>query len=236
VLNQRLQRAAQQVRGAAQRGMSLVELLVGVAIGLFIVSGALVVAHNQLTDTRQIQLEAQVQQDLRAAADIVVRDVRRAGTWGNALQGVWVDGAETVKLNPYTTLTLDERTRTSVQFNYHRVPTGEPEVDNDVVDNREQSGFRLNDGSLQMLLGAGNWQSLTDPLTLRVSRFDIQPRQTAVPLACHSTCVSVDCPPQLQVRTLTITLEAEARRQPEVRRSATLQVRLPNDIVTGVCP
>jgi hypothetical protein len=123
-----------------------------------------------------------------------------------------------------------------VEIRYHRVPAGEPDVDNDLVDNREQSGFRLNDGSLQMLLGAGNWQTLTDPLSMRVSRFEIQPAQTAVPLACHSTCVSVDCPPQLQVRTLAVTLEAQARRQPDVRRAVNLLVRLPNDIVTGVCP
>lgn len=219
-----------------QRGMSLVELLVGVAIGLFIVAATLVVVHTQLTDTRQMQLETQVQQDLRAATDIIARELRRAGTWGNAAQSVWADGVDAVKSNPYAAVGLNPDTRAEVRLAYHRPAPGDPDTDNDAVDNREQSGFRLSDGSLQMLLGAGNWQSLTDPLSLRITRFEVNPTQSSLPLACPAGCTQPTCPPQLQMRQVSIVLEAEARRDPRVRRAATIVVRMPNDAVSGTCP
>ncbi len=66
-------------RCQCQRGLSLVELMVGIAVGLFIVAGTVTLATSQLSENRRVLLETQVQQDLRAAADIIARDLRRAG-------------------------------------------------------------------------------------------------------------------------------------------------------------
>ena len=74
------QHARQAVLGArSQRGLSLVELMVGIAVGLFVVAGAVMVVTTQLGDNRRLLLDAQLQQDLRATLDIVTREVRRAG-------------------------------------------------------------------------------------------------------------------------------------------------------------
>ena len=51
------------------RGVSIVELMVGITIGLFILAAATVMLTSQLADNRRLLLEAQVQQDLRATAD-----------------------------------------------------------------------------------------------------------------------------------------------------------------------
>jgi len=85
-----------------QAGLSMVELMVGVAIGLFVVAGATMAVSNQLGDNRRLMLETQIQQDLRAAADVIARDLRRSGYWASAQGGVWHAGAVAVASNPYT--------------------------------------------------------------------------------------------------------------------------------------
>ena len=68
-----------------QRGLSLVELLVGLALGLLVVAGgAALLARQHLREHRALLLEARLMQDLRTAADLVARDLRRAGYWGDA--------------------------------------------------------------------------------------------------------------------------------------------------------
>ena len=69
---------------ATQQGASLVELLVGVAVGLFIVAGATLIVSTQLSENKRLLAETQLQQDLRAAADIMTRELRRSGYWLDA--------------------------------------------------------------------------------------------------------------------------------------------------------
>ncbi|MEW6706160.1 MAG: prepilin-type N-terminal cleavage/methylation domain-containing protein [Pseudomonadota bacterium] len=79
-----------------QQGLSLVELMVGVAIGLMVVATASTLMGHQLHDARALQVEHQVDQDLRAAADLIVRDLRRAHEAevdGRALSYTWPDPA-----------------------------------------------------------------------------------------------------------------------------------------------
>jgi type IV pilus assembly protein PilW len=82
------------------RGLSIIELLIGIAIGLFVLAGATMVASNQLTDNRRLLLETQIQQDLRAAMDIIARDLRRGGFWDNAYTSVAPSTAALI--NPYS--------------------------------------------------------------------------------------------------------------------------------------
>ncbi len=63
--------------------------MVGIAVGLFIVAGATMVVTTQLGDNRRLLLETQLQQDLRATADIITRELRRAGAEGSATSHVW---------------------------------------------------------------------------------------------------------------------------------------------------
>ena len=61
------------------RGMGIVELLVGLALGLFVVSGGLMLLAGFTDENRRLLLETRLTQDLRAASDLVTRDLRRAG-------------------------------------------------------------------------------------------------------------------------------------------------------------
>lgn len=221
------------VRGrAGQHGLSLVELMVGVAIGLFVVAGATMLVSNQLGDNRRLLLETQIQQDLRAAADIIVRDVRRSGYWGAAQTGVWHAGAVAVSTNPYLTLSpaASGVPVSEVTFDYSRG------VENDVADATDEAGFRLTNGAIQMRVG-GNWQPLTDNRTLRVTNFSVTLTSQPVTLSCFRDCgVAANCPPTQSLRELAVLIEGQAANDANVRRSVRSNVRLRNDIITGACP
>jgi prepilin peptidase dependent protein B len=62
-----------------QRGLSIIELMVGVAIGMFIIGGAIKLFVDMFGNNRRLLIETRVNQDLRATADIIARDLRRAG-------------------------------------------------------------------------------------------------------------------------------------------------------------
>jgi type IV pilus assembly protein PilW len=210
----------------------LVELMVGIAVGLFVVAGATVVVSNQLGDNRRLMLETQIQQDLRAAAEVIARDVRRSGYWGNAESGVWHAGAVAVATNPYTELqgVVSGVAASSVQFGYSRGA-----VENNVLDDAtDRSGFRLQNGVVQMYVG-GNWQALTDGNTLRVTNFQVTLNSRDIDLACFNPCPPGACPKQT-VRDITVLIEGAAANDASVRRSARTNVRLRNDLITGACP
>ncbi len=217
-----------------QRGLSMVELLVGMAIALFITAtGATLLAGN-LRESRSLLLEARLMQDLRTAADVVSRDLRRAGYWGSASNGVWDAGASRVDSNPYHGVSPTNVTAAEVAFRYSR-----DAIENDLVDSNEQFGFRLRGGAIELQLGAGNWQALTDVGTMIVTGFDVTPSAQDIDLQgfCPTECPvgSTTCPPRQQVRSLAVTISGRLANDARVTRSVRSHVRLRNDPITGAC-
>lgn len=70
-------------------GLSLPELLVGLTLGLLVTAAALALVALASGEQRRLLAEARLQQDLRAAMDIVARELRRSGQWPDATAGVW---------------------------------------------------------------------------------------------------------------------------------------------------
>jgi type IV pilus assembly protein PilW len=219
------------------RGLSLVELMVGIAVGLMVVAGASFVAVNQITDNRRLLLETQVQQDLRAAADMVARDLRRAGYWGTAEAGVWQGNDPTVAANPYaaTSPNAEGGTSAEVTFAYSRDAAGAE--DGSIDDDRERFGFKLEGGVLKMRLG-GAWQALTDGNVLEVTRFDVALDTQAAQQACFNDCPGggTACWPTQTVRRFTVDIAGRAVADAAVVRSVRESVRLRNDATVGACP
>ena len=215
-----------------QTGLSMVELMVGVAIGLFVVAGATLAVSNQLGDNRRLMLETQIQQDLRAATDVIARDVRRSGYWASAQDGVWHAGAVAVATNPYTTLTPASGVAAEVRFGYSRGA-----VENNLLDPNDEAGFRLVNSAIQMRTG-GQWQALTDNTTLRVTEFRVTLNSQAVALSCFNPCPlgALACPPTQTVREIEVSIDGTAVHDPSVRRNARSNVRLRNDVINGACP
>jgi prepilin peptidase dependent protein B len=219
----------------AQRGLSLIELMIGMAIGLFItaVAGTLLASH--VRENRSLLLEARLMQDLRTAADMVTRDLRRAGHWAGATSGVWSASTTGIVANPYAAVVPSSAASDAASFRYSRDST-----ENNAVDSNEEFGFRLRSGTIEMLLGAGGWQALTDAGTLTVTRFSVTPLVERIDLqaTCSKPCPtgSTICPPRQEVRSLALLITGRSVTDAHVTRSVRSQVRLRNDSFTGACP
>ncbi|MBA4217252.1 MAG: hypothetical protein C0460_07975 [Methylibium sp.] len=186
----------------APRGLGLIELMVGITVGLIVAAGASLVAVNQINEHRRLMLEIQVQQDLRTAADLVQQELRRAGFRGRADLGVWSppQGVGTLKqlearpasVNEFMPVdTSDTRnlirrpllvsksdtTGTVMTFVYAQ---GTPYSPTGVPDSGEYRGFKWDKstGVLSLALGLGatlqpNWQPITDPDSVTITNFDV---------------------------------------------------------------
>ena len=222
-------------QAGAQRGLSLVELMIGMAIGLFIsaVAGTLLASH--VRENRSLLLEARLMQDLRSAADMVTRDLRRAGYWAGATSGVWSADTSATLPNPYAAVAPSGAASDAASFRYSRDTT-----ENNSVDSNEEFGFRLRNGTIELLLGAGGWQALTDAGTLNVTTFSVTPQVERIDLqaSCSKPCPagSTTCPPRQEVRSLALLITGRSVTDAHVTRSVRSQVRLRNDSFTGACP
>lgn len=205
----------------SQRGLTLVEMMVGLAVGLFVLAGATLVVSSQLNDNRRLLLETQVQQDLRASADIIARELRRSGAHGNPVQLLQTPGGAAPVVNGYAGVNVVDGEE--ITFNYRR--------------NQQEGpyGFRLSNGVIQTFIGDG-WQALTDDATMNVTSFTV----TALPelvdqipctKACSADPLDTACWPTLVVRSYQIDIAASSTSDAQVRRSVRSVVRLRNDVV-----
>lgn len=230
MLNSRRHRG---IRRRAQHGLSLVELMVGITIGLVVVAGAALVASSQISDTRRLLLETQLQQDLRAAADIITRELRRAGSnaFSNfAGDSVWLQSSPllTGVSNPYTALTPTTLASTpgdAVGYAYYRTSGAIGGF-----------GFRLSGGVIEFNLDGTTtgWQALTDQRVLRVTSFAVtQNNGPAVPLACPKDCPTggTACFPTWQTREFVVDIVGEAVADATVQRSIRAATKLRNDVL-----
>jgi prepilin peptidase dependent protein B len=221
----------------SQRGLSIVELLVGVAVGLFIVGGAIKLIIDHLADNRRLLVETRVSQDLRSAADIVARDLRRSGYWQNAIAGVVYPAAS----NPYRTSTPASGAASEVTYFYSRDAAENNAVNTGVGQPNETFGFRLAASAVEMQTAAGTWQPVTDPNTVQVTAFSVTPAHQTLSLGqfCTPVCAlgSPGCP-SVVVRRFDITLVGNAPPpNAAVQRRVEVTVRPRNDeIPIPQCP
>lgn len=238
--------------------------MIGIAIGLFIVAGATLMLTTQLGDNRRLLLEAQVQQDLRAAADMISRDIRRAGYWGQSYRQVWPASAAAAASspNPYTRIDPASAPLGTTAIEYDRSTDEEGALfgtDDNGVDAtadrpRERVGFRLHGTSpnrtIDYLVGANNWQALTDSEVLEITVFQIVLNSVPVDVPCGAgpcgpcdaagKCPAINpatgCKLVQSHRDVTITIVAKARHDPSVEKALRDIVRLRNSVPSEVCP
>ena len=213
-----------------RRGLSIVELMVGVTIGLFILAGASLVLTTQLGDNRRLLLESQVQQDLRSTVDLISREIRGAGYWGDAHKQVW----KATAVNPYSAGPLVATSSNTSLVYYSSLDWNE----NNSIDSNEFGGFRrvvnasTGIGTVEVQLGSGNWQQLTDPAVLTVTQFSLVPNTAEVTVPAS---VPGGAPLKLCARDVVLTIVVQAVHDTAVRRSISNRIRLRNDVVKASC-
>jgi type IV pilus assembly protein PilW len=234
--------------GGRQRGLSLVELMVGVVVSLFVVAAATLLMSTQMTDNRRLLLETQIQQDLRATADIVAKELRRSSFWGGHASGVPAPAVGTVVANPSRTLSFVSTSNT-VNYRYTRTAGA------------TAFGFKLENGIIKSCQGepdvdglcGGAYQELTDPKSVTINAFTVTQERSATPnnddsliLPCPNLCSdsTTNCWPRVAVREFVITLSGTSVADPTVTRELRVGVRVRNDrvdlsteaVVNQACP
>lgn len=239
------------------RGLSMVELLVGLALGLLIVAAAGQLLAAQATEHRQRVAQAQLQQDLRAALDLVARELRRSGSLGpDATLARHVAAPEgraaTPRANRHAAVlepavaTGPDATTDNLRLAYRADAEG-PAADqaaggshaDDAASGTtpDTARFRLNRdrGVLEARLGEGHWQALTDPATTRVTHFAVTRRPDAHrPLPCAKPCPDdggTACWPAVVARQFELQLTAASRQRPAVVHTLRTRVTLRNELL-----
>lgn len=222
---------------ARQRGLSLVELMVGIAVGMFVVAAAATLVSTQLVDNRRLLLELQVQQDLRATADIITRDIRRIGATGalsitDTDSLVW-NSTSGSAIN--TTYGLVSLATSQIQFNSPRQ-----------IGQIGPYGYKLETTTTKGWISSrmpttGIWQPLTDSDAMKVTAFRMtEVNEPAVVLACPKQCPlplpsgAIDttyCWPTIKVRSIEIDITGQALSDSSITRRVLSRARLRNDLV-----
>jgi type II secretory pathway pseudopilin PulG len=241
-------------RRSSQRGLGLVELMVGITVGLIVAAGASMVAINQINEHRRLMLETQVQQDLRAAADLLQQDLRRAGFRGDASYGVWAPAtgvgtatsvpATAASASPYTVVTeTDTDAVRALEYRYARPDGPDSYTFTGTPQDNEYFGIRWDKRTKALYLKLGlrdgepNWQPITDPETIEIVQFQMTVRTQDIPLSdfCDADCTTADCPKQ-QVRHVDFLLRGRAKHDEKVVRTLEGTERIRADAITGACP
>jgi type IV pilus assembly protein PilW len=226
------------------RGLSIIELMVGVAIGFFIIGGAIKLFVDMFGNNRRLLIEARVNQDLRAAADIIARDLRRAGYWTNAPAALNPAAGASAVANTYAQATVIGTN--SISYAYDRGAAA------------SAAGFSLSASQIFMTVGTAS-QPVTDPSTVQITRFEITNSASSsqwFDLAQNCPCIAIAASgtaggctaaemlalpqgsasrPQVGVQYVDIVIEGQSTTDPAVRRQIVESVRIRNDQIRGAC-
>jgi prepilin peptidase dependent protein B len=208
-------------------GFGLVETMVALALGLFVVACATVLLQTSRLDARHSLAGQRVTQELRHTGEQIARNLRRAGHWGGADAAVGAGAAD----NPYAALTA---TNGTLAWRWSR-----DAVENGSVDSNEQFALRLAGGAVQFQFGGAGWQTMTDASTVVVTTLALVPQvvETPLPALCDAACAPGDaaCPPRHVARSVAVALAGRAPGDAAVVRRFDTTVRLRNDLIVGHC-
>ena len=186
-----------------QSGVTLVEMLVGMAVGVIVISGGITVYASSVRGGNEALLASKLNQEIGALMHVVANDIRRAGYWGTAITGQAdqnpfnLPGSTTlVVLDDMNSNTIQPATGQGTCITYAYDATYVPGSVAGAVENTDLFGFRLNGTVVQMrqngsVDGAscvggscnsctnGVWQDVTDPDVVQITQlnFDLSSSQ-----------------------------------------------------------
>ena len=141
-----------------QRGVTLVEMMVAMVIGLVVVGGAITIYVSTVSSSTATLSSSKLNQELSALINVMTNDIRRAGFWGDAANNL-----ENPQDNPFaalndtaleviddmandTQIAANGTTGECIVYAYDADTTDSPPAVNDI----DIVGFRLNNGVVQM--------------------------------------------------------------------------------------
>jgi len=216
-----------------QQGLTTIELMIGLAIGLFI-SGSMLSMWINLQSSALVALQqSRLHQDLRAINHVMARDIRRAGYWA------WSpDSNVSITENPFMMAINNiqigranntETSASCLTYSYDRNRDGLVSSGN-----IEQFGFRLHNQAVEMRTGGspfncqqGLWQDISQHGTVITDlTFTLQNENIFPSTGCNpnQTC--------LKRRLVNIHLTGHLQTQPDQSITLEEQIRIRNDSLT----
>jgi len=155
----------------SQKGVTLIELLIGVLVGLVIVAAGISIFGTSVKGQSDNIKLSRLNQDMRSMMDIMARDIRRAGFVTSDPSA----NLSSLQNNPFFDSTTAGATTDLAIYNTNACIVYAYNSNNDsppVVDSSERFGFRLdNAGELDMRRSGstnenctdGQWETITEP-------------------------------------------------------------------------
>lgn len=212
-------------------GFTLVELLVGMVIGMVVlaaVTQVMVSSNNTNLDTLRM---VRFNQEMRSVMNLMTSDLRRGGFNGFAVSQI---GQGSVLASPFAGLTIDDvavdaanpspLTGTCLRYSYDDSSNAATNADG-ALNGSEQYGFRFNGGAVQRHTTAATcadagWQALTDTTNLTVTALTFTLTDN---LVCEGTSNGI------HVQSVTISFTAASPLVTGLARTLTETVRTRNN-------
>jgi type IV pilus assembly protein PilW len=151
------------------RGFTILEVLIGLALGMVVITASLVV-YSSTFSANSAQLKAsKVNNELRGIMTQITRDLRRAG-YKNWMVNWPADGNYLASLQTAPTLTT-----TSANITYDLNSSGGAAGADERFEFRwaDTDADTFNDSVQSRIGGTGAWTNLNDPATVRIHTLDI---------------------------------------------------------------
>lgn len=218
-----------------QRGISLIELLITMAVGLVIIAGTMVFYVNSARVNTENMGAMRLNQELRMAMDVIARDIRRAAyrglpetTMPGAIECLGVGYSFYVSsCNNFATYTITgTEPAQQIEFNFDRNSNGS--VDTSSPD--ERYGYRLSNGEIQAKVGDA-WQPMTDANLVTITQLTFTPTVLPDLMDNHDDVPGSDG--TVTVRQIQVSISGTLAGDNTVSRSLTEVARLRNDFYSN---
>lgn len=233
-----------------QKGLSLIELLIAMVLGLVLLVGVSALYSSSARSYNDNLKVTQLNQELRAALTMMSNDIRRAGFAGiplvNPLPNQWAN--QWAIQNPFQAINVNGDAN-CILFSYdHGNGSASNVAPNGTLDSvlnnalspgqtfavDESFGYRLSNGALQSRVNgadcdANGWQSLTDSsITITNLQFTLNQQPVNGPDADNDGTADY----VLTVRDVRILLTGRLTNDATVTRTLDTTVRVRNDLFT----
>jgi len=198
-------------------GFSLVELMIAMTLGLILSAGLISLFLSTLRGNADLAKTEQLENELHASMQLMIRDLRRAGSNGQPSPvSNFVNPFGLGSLGAYT----GEAANSCILFSYDLNNNG---VLDTVSPNDERFGYRVQQGVVQLRnsgLGctSAGWTNVTTSTMVNVTQLQFG----------IDTLADGD----MTIQTVTITLAGQLKSDATITRSLTGTVRIRNDLWT----
>ncbi|WP_415899416.1 PilW family protein [Neptuniibacter sp. QD48_11] len=206
-----------------QAGVTLIELMIGLVVGLIVVSGAIYTFIIAFKSSRDVVYSARLNQELAAITTIIADDIRRAGHWvqSGALSSPYDDMGEDFNLV----------SASCALYNY--------DVDGDgLIGTNEHSGVRFSassiwvktSGTSMTSCSTGTWERLSDENFMSVNAMSITDSSLCIVNEASAACPSnVGTNAVGSVREIDITITASVINDTDWTKTVQESVKIRND-------